>query len=75
MKGIVNSMVEVADDVVNLTNYGDDTEVYVVAEAFTNRFEPVNQAIDELNFLTDYYCLFGETNFPKPWVQYSPFFF
>ena len=57
VKGIVNSMVEVADDVVNLTNYGDDTEVYVVAEAFTNRFEPVNQAIDELNCLTDYYCV------------------
>ena len=38
VKGIVNSMMEVADDVVNLSNYGDETEVYVVAEALTNRF-------------------------------------
>ena len=56
---------ETADDVVKLTNYGDDTEVYVVAEAFTNRFPPVNKTINDLNVLTDYYCVVRDDTFAQ----------
>ena len=61
VKGIVNSMMEVADDVVNLSNYGDETEVYVVAEALTNRFAQSMILI----FLRIIIVLFGEKVFSK----------